>query len=153
MIIRSTGCPDSLVDSIHITHITKAPTIEIDENANVCPGEEVPVAFTPTSYIGADSLTFTIAFENADGVETRTYKEKSGVTKHDTYITYSNAKIYPLSINDGECDYTIAEAFDTIYITMKTQVADACTLIGPAAPPWRPLIRSAGTATTSLRTC
>ncbi len=130
VIIRNTGCPDSLVDSIHITHITKAPTIEIDENANVCPGEEVPVAFTPTSYIGADSLTFTIAFENADGVETRTYKEKSGVTKHDTYITYSNAKIYPLSINDGECDYTIAEAFDTIYITMKTQVADACTLIG-----------------------
>lgn len=130
VIIRNTFCPNSIADSIRITHITKAPTIELEQNAEVCPGEEVPVAFTPTSHIGADSLTFTIAFENANGVETRTYREKSGFTTHDTYITNSNAKIYPLSINDGDCDYTIAEEFDTIYITMKTNVADACTLIG-----------------------
>ena len=130
VMIRDTGCQDSLVDSIHVSHIIKAPTLKLEQDDTVCPGKEVPVAFTPTSYIGADSITFTVAFENANGVETRTYREKSGGTTHDTYITYSDAKIYPLSIDDGECDYTIADEFDTIHIKMKTQMADACTLIG-----------------------
>jgi len=128
VVIKNTGCTDSIVDSVYLT-VKDAPDITLNSNATVCPGEEVNLEFTPTSATG-DDITFTIAFENGDSIETRTYTTASGDTVGDLYATYTNAKIYPISINDGNCDYTLADEHDTIYVTMKEEVADACTLLG-----------------------
>ena len=128
VIIRNTGCTDSIVDSVQLT-VKEAPTISLTQTMTICPGEEAHLSFTPTSPTG-EPLTFTVAFENGNGIETRTYSTASGVAQDDDYITYTNAKIYPLSVDDGNCDYTIADEHDTIYIYMKTNIVDICTLFG-----------------------
>ena len=128
VIIRNTGCTDSIVDSVRLT-VKEAPTISLTQTMTICPGEEAHLSFTPTSPTD-EPLTFTVAFENGNGIETRTYSTASGVAQDDDYITYTNAKIYPLSVDDGNCDYTIADEHDTIYIYMKTNIVDICTLLG-----------------------
>jgi len=128
VIIRNTGCTDSIVDSVRLT-VKEAPTISLTQTMTICPGEEAHLSFTPTSPTG-EPLTFTVAFENGNGIETRTYSTASGMAQDDEYITYTNTKIYPLSVDDGNCDYTIADEHDTIYIYMKTNIVDICTLLG-----------------------
>lgn len=126
--ITNTGCSGEMIDSVYLT-VKKSPDITLNSNAVVCPGEEVNLGFTPTSPEGND-ITFTIAFDNGDSIETRTYSTASGVTVNDLYATFTDAKIYPISINDGNCDYTLADEYDTIYVRMKQEVADACTIMG-----------------------
>ena len=128
VVIRNSGCQDSIVDSVKLT-VKEAPTISIHQNAEICPGEVVNLSFVPTSPSG-DSITVTIAFENADGIETRTYYTASGVALDEEYITLTDAKIYPLSLSDGNCDYTLADEYDTTYITTKKDIANACNLLG-----------------------
>lgn len=128
VVIRNTSCADSIVDSVHVT-VRESPIITLNQNAEVCPGEEVALEFTPVSPTG-DNITFAIAFENGIGVMTRTYSTTSATTVSDFYTTYSNAKIYPLSVDDGNCEYTIADANDTIYVQTKSNIANACTMIG-----------------------
>ena len=129
VVIRNSGCQDSIVDSIRLT-VKPAPEIDITQDATVCPGEDVELNFSPTTTIETDTIRFDIAFQNADGIEIRSYEAAPGEVVHDTYMTYTDAKIYPLSINDGNCDYTIADEGDTVFITMRTDIVDVCTLIG-----------------------
>jgi hypothetical protein len=128
VVIRNSGCQDSIVDSV-LLHVQPSPWITLSQNDTLCPGEEAHLSFTPESPT-SDPITFTIAFENALGVETRDYSTTSGTAVLDDYITFTDAKIYPLSVNDGNCDYTRADEHDTIYIKMKTNIVDVCTLIG-----------------------
>ncbi len=130
VIIRNSGCQDSIVDSVRLT-VKEAPTISLSQTMEICPGEEANLSFTPTSPLGTDTpMEFTIAFSNGDGIETKTYHTTSGVPVNDTYITFTDAKIYPLSNSDGNCDYTWADESDTIRVMMKKNIADACTLLG-----------------------
>lgn len=130
VVIRNSGCQDSIVDSVRLT-VKEAPTISLSQTMEICPGEEANLSFTPTSPLGTDTpMEFTIAFSNGDGIETKTYHTTSGVPVNDTYITFTDAKIYPLSNSDGNCDYTWADEHDTIRIMMKKNIADACTLLG-----------------------
>ena len=130
VVIRNSGCQDSIVDSVRLT-VKEAPTISLSQTMEICPGEEASLSFTPTSPLGTDTpMEFTIAFSNGDGIETRTYSTTSGVPINDTYITFTDAKIYPLSNSDGNCNYTWADEHDTIRVMMKKTIADACTLLG-----------------------
>ena len=129
VVIRNSGCQDSIVDSIRLT-VKPAPEITLSQTETVCPGEEVHLSFTPTTTIETDSIYFNIAFLNGDGLETRTYAAAPGTSVLDTYITYTEAKIYPLSVDDGNCDYTLADEHDTIYVRMRPEILDACTLMG-----------------------
>ncbi len=130
VVIRNSGCQDSIVDSVRLT-VKEAPTISLSETMEICPGEEAHLSFTPTSPLGTDTpMEFTIAFSNGDGIETRTYSTTSGVPINDTFITFTDAKIYPLSNSDGNCNYTWADENDTIRVMMKKTIADACTLLG-----------------------
>jgi len=130
VIIRNSGCQDSIVDSVRLT-VKEAPTISLSQTMEICPGEEASLSFTPTSPLGTDTpMEFTIAFSNGDGIETKTYHTTSGVPVNDTYITFTDAKIYPLSNSDGNCDYTWADEHDTIRVMMKKTIADACTMVG-----------------------
>ena len=129
VIIRNSGCQDSIVDSIRLT-VKPAPEIILSQTDTVCPGEEVHLSFTPNTTFETDSIHFMIAFQNGDGVETRTYAVAPGDPVFDTYMTYTDAKIYPLSNDDGNCDYTIADEHDTIYVKMRPEILDVCTLVG-----------------------
>jgi hypothetical protein len=128
VIIRNSGCQDSIVDSVKLT-VKPSPSITLSQTDTVCPGEPVELHFTPTSATG-DDVEFTIAFENGNGIEYRTYTAGSGVSISEEYITLTDAKIYPFSQDDGNCEYNLADAHDTIYIRTKKEIADACTIMG-----------------------
>ena len=128
VVITGSDCTDSIVDSVQL-HVQPSPWISLSQNDTLCPGEVAHLSFLPESPT-SDPITFTIAFENGLGVETRTYSTASGAAITDDYITFTDAKIYPLSINDGNCDYTLADEHDTIYIVTKKNLVDVCTLIG-----------------------
>ncbi len=130
VVIRNTDCEEVIVDSVELT-VDEAPSITLSHDLELCPGEEASISFTPTSPLGPVAhMDFTIAFENGNGIETRTYSSSSGVTVNDSYMTFTDAKIYPISNSDGHCDYTLADQYDTMRIKVKKDIADACTLMG-----------------------
>lgn len=124
--VMNTGCGMEITDSI-LLHMHKAPEISLSGGGTVCPGEEVTVQFTPTStYNTTTDINFTIAFTNAAGTETRTYSAISGSSVSDTYTSNTETKIYPISIDDGHCDYKPAD--DTIYIHTRKDISNSCHL-------------------------
>ena len=128
VVIRQTNCTDEIIDSIHLS-VLPSPTISIAPDTTVCPGEVMTVRFTPHSEIPSSNLPFSIAFANASGISIRDYSSASGVTVTDTFSTLSAAKIYPVSIKDDRCEYLITDPDDTIFIHLRTDVAQACRVI------------------------
>lgn len=125
--LQNTGCAPAILDSIYLT-VQEAPTVTLTPDTTVCPGEAVNVRFIPKSPLATtDSITFTIAFSNGDGVETRTYTALSGEMVTDTYVTHSAATITPIRIDDGRCPYTYSDT--SIHINMRTDIADACSIL------------------------
>lgn len=122
------GCTGTISDSVYLT-VNASPSLTIQQDALVCPGEEVELTFTPSSPIAGDDVEFTIAFANGNGVETRTYTAHSGSTVTDIYSTLTDAKIYPIGIKDTRCEYIHADHGDTIYITTRTDIVNACTIL------------------------
>ncbi|MBO2525521.1 MAG: hypothetical protein CW341_07475 [Bacteroidetes bacterium] len=126
--VMNTGCGMAITDSI-LLHLNEAPSISLTGGGTVCPGEEVTVQFSPSStYNTSTDIFFTIAFTNATGTETRDYSSLSGNSVSDIYATNTDAKIYPVSINDGRCDYTLADASDTIYVYTRKDISNSCHL-------------------------
>lgn len=124
--VLNTGCGMTITDSI-LLHLNKAPSLSLTGGGTVCPGEEVTVQFSPSSiYNTTTDINFTIAFTNAAGTETRTYSALSGTSVSDTYISTSEAVIYPVSINDGRCDYKTAD--DTILVHTRKDISNSCHL-------------------------
>lgn len=124
--VLNTGCGMTITDSI-LLHLNKAPSLSLTGGGTVCPGEEVTVQFSPSStYNTTTDINFTIAYTNAAGTETRTYSALSGTSVSDTYISTSEAVIYPVSINDGRCDYTPAD--DTIHVHTRKDISNSCHL-------------------------
>jgi hypothetical protein len=128
VVIRQTSCTDEISDSIFLT-VLPSPTLELAPDTTVCPGEVVQVRFTPHSDAPSGTIPFSIAFENASGVRIRQYSSTSGVTVTDTFSTRSPAKIYPVSVQDNQCEYLLADPEDTIHIALRTDVANACRVI------------------------
>jgi len=126
--IRQTGCAGALCDSIYLTTLP-APSLTLSPDTTVCPGEVVKVRFTPHSDAGLGDIHFSMAFANASGVCVRNYSAASGVTVTDTFSTLSIAKIYPITIKDGQCEYPFADAGDTTYIRLRSDVSEACDII------------------------
>lgn len=126
--IRQTGCAGELCDSIYLT-VLSAPTLSLSPDTMVCPDEEVEVRFTPNSEKVSGNISFSVAYVNADGVSVRHYSAPSGVTVTDTFATLSPATIYPVSVDDGRCDYLHADSEDTVFIRLRTDVSNVCDLI------------------------
>lgn len=126
--IRNTGCSDVITDSIYLT-VQEAPQITMAPDTIVCPGETVEVRFTAQSPANSDSVSFAIAFDNKESKEIRQYLVPNGGTVTDFYSTKIPAKIYPVSIDDRQCDYLLADPDDTIYISMRSDISAACQLL------------------------
>ena len=126
--IRNGGCDEVISDSIFLT-VQEAPRITLAPDTTVCPGEEFEVRFTPSSPTENDSLSFSIAYVNSERTDVRHYVAAKGETVTDRYQTKSPAKIYPVRLDDGRCDYLLADPDDTIYITLRTDITSACRLL------------------------
>ena len=126
--IKNTGCSGDIVDSIFL-RINKSPVISMSHDTVVCPGSETEIFFIPESPLTTASITFTMAFENADGVESQTFTAHSGEKVTYRYSTNTAAKIYPISIDDGRCNYQLADAGDTLFISMRTDLANSCNIL------------------------
>ena len=103
VIIYNNSCSEIQMDSIYLVTQT-APSVTLEQDTMVCPGQPVELRFTPHSPLSDSVVTFTIAFANDDGVTTRSYSSLSGVTVTDTFITMTDAMIYPVRASDGRCD-------------------------------------------------
>ena len=122
------GCARDITDSIYIG-VKKSPAIEILQDADICPGEEVQLTFIPTSYYVTPTVEFSIMYKTSEGSEVRNYSSPSGVSVTDSYTTMLPTKIYPLTITDDECGYNHADPFDTTYISIKTNVINTCSIL------------------------
>ena len=111
-------CPSITSDSIYLTML-RVPLMTIVGSDSVCPHEDVILSFTPISINPSDTIKFTIAFSNTNGVRTRNYEAIPGTTVFDTLELYENTKIYPVYINDGFCHNTEAEPSDTLHVHLK----------------------------------
>ena len=130
--IEQNSCHALIRDSV-LLNVDIAPTLKIGEDVVVCPGEEAELFFVPNSSylesLSSDSLIhFRVAFENGNGIEIREYAALSGDTVVDHFVTNTPAKIYPLSIFDQRCDYTIADDPDTVFIDMVASEDLRCTM-------------------------
>ena len=127
VIIHNNSCSQILMDSIFLV-LQVSPKVILEQDTVVCPGQPVELHFTPYSPEQDSVVFFTIAFSNKEGIETRQYSALSGVTVTDTFVTITDAKIYPIWINDGRCDYPLTDPDDTLYIRMRTDIPGACTI-------------------------
>ena len=128
VIIRQTSCTDEISDSIYLT-VLPSPTLSLAPDTTVCPGEVVQVRFTPNGNAISGTIPFSVAFANSSGVSVRHYASAPGVTVADTFSTLTPAKIYPVSIQDNQCEYLLADPEDTIHISLRTDIANACRVI------------------------
>lgn len=122
------GCVRVISDSIYIG-VKKSPSVEILQDALICPGEEVQLTFTPTSHYVTTSVDFSIVFETAEESEVRNYSSASGVSVTDSYVTLLPTKIYPLIITDDECGYGRADSWDTTYISISSNIINTCSIL------------------------
>ncbi|MCR4872192.1 MAG: hypothetical protein K5885_01470 [Bacteroidales bacterium] len=130
--IRQSTCDTIVRDSVLLL-VDAAPTLDISEDVLVCPGEPAIFTFTPFSeYLSAlnsdEPIQFQIAFETAAGITVRSYESPHNVPVIDTFVTTVPAKIYPLMIDDYQCDYTVADDQDTAYIFIKGNENKQCLM-------------------------
>ena len=125
--VREKVCRSSITDSIYLG-IKKAPLVNIEKDTSICPGESVPITFTPTSYYTGTQVDFSIVFKNETFTEIRHYSSPSGVSVTDTFFTLTPAKVFPYMIKDDECDYSFADPGDTTYISISSNVINPCQL-------------------------
>lgn len=126
--IRNDDCDEVITDSIFLT-VLEAPSITLSPDTTVCPWEPVEIRFTPESPTNASSIHFSIAYANSDGIEIRDYIAENGATITDYYQTKSPAKIYPIHLDDGRCDYLLSDPEDTLYITLRSDFSTSCRLV------------------------
>lgn len=126
--IKGTGCADA-TDSIYLV-INESPSlkIELTSNDSVCPGSDMLVHFIPSSpYTLVDSIDFTVAFANSNGIEYRSYRALHGDTITDVYSSATEAHIYSSNIYDGRCEYTVAD--DTVVLKISNKIANSCLML------------------------
>lgn len=126
--ITGTEC-NAISDSIYL-NIKKSPTLSMALSVTdaVCPCQDVTVSFRPESTDPTtDTIHFTIAFVNANGIEERHYKAKAGETVTDSYNSATLARIFPLRIDDGNCDYTVAD--DTMKLPIREDIISSCNIL------------------------
>jgi hypothetical protein len=127
VILTSDRCGEEMMDSVYLD-VNSSPSLDIEHDMEVCPGSDVSVTLTPRTPNGSATVSFTAAVENVDGVSYYTFNDVPvDVPQTLTVNVSSLTKIYSASIDDGICDYALAD--DTVYLTLRTDVANGCTML------------------------
>lgn len=121
-------CGQALTDSIYLT-VSELPSVSVVLDTTVCPGDTVAVQFVPESPLEAAMVNFTIAFHNGNGITTKNYSSVSGDTVTDYFVTFTDAKLYPILVDDGRCGRSAMATVDTAYIQMRTDILSACNIL------------------------
>jgi hypothetical protein len=118
-------------DCLQMLSVWESPAVAIavSPDAAVCPGDTVTVSFTPSSPIDTALVDFTVAFANGDGVTMRRYSAAPGQVVTDHFATYTEARIYPYVVQDGRCSYRTADAEDTVFVHVRTDLPPSCMLL------------------------
>lgn len=122
------GCLRDIMDSIHID-VNLSPMVKIENDTTICPGGKAYLTFIPRSFHEpAPIVDFSLAFETETGREIRNYSSLSGVPVRDSITTMVSMKIYPVDIQDDECGYPFADSWDTVYISISSNVIRSCDI-------------------------
>ena len=139
VIIHQSGCQSDFFSSVYLNpEPSPGVGLTFASDNEVCPGEPVAVKFVP--YLSDASqqeannarITFKVAFEDLTGITYRTYyNKKHNETIIDTFVAYSNTKIYPVHIEEtiGECTYDRADPGDTLRINIDTNRINPCQIL------------------------
>lgn len=111
--IYHSGCIDDYYDSIYL-NIDRSPWVTLSATDTVCPGSPTEVNIVPHSPNITDNISMTVVFENIHETITRNFSISPGDTAKYTISPLTQTKIYATAINDGTCDYAIAD--DTLLI-------------------------------------
>ena len=126
--VLETGCRKMISDSIYLT-VSRAPYVRIQKDTTICPGQTVPLTFTPISYhAGGSDVEFSVVFKSNNAIETRHYTSPSGVSVTDTFVAVTPTKIFPVLIQDSECGYGYTDPDDTTYISISSNIINPCTI-------------------------
>ena len=125
--IHNNSCAETLYDSVFLM-VNESPSVTMSPDTTVCPGQPVKLFFTPHSPFVDSVVNFTMAFSNKEGVELRHYSAVSGETVTDVYVTTTEAKVYPVMVDDGRCGYAGANPEDTLYLHVRSDVLYACSI-------------------------
>ena len=125
--IHNNSCAETLYDSVFLM-VNESPSVTMSPDTTVCPGQPVKLFFTPYSPFVDSVVNFTMAFSNKEGVELRHYSAVSGETVTDVYVTTTEAKVYPVMVDDGRCGYAGANPEDTLYLHVRSDVLYACSI-------------------------
>ncbi len=128
VVIRNTGCVGYITDSLYLG-VMESPRVAIAPNATVCPGDTVALQFTPWSPVPGSMVDFTVSIVTENGTTRRNYSALSGTTVTDRYVARAAAKVFAEKVSDGRCEYRSADPSDTVRIGLRTDFADACTLL------------------------
>ncbi len=112
--VANSYCP-LVRDSIHLSILT-APSVNIAQDASICPGEDYPVILTPH---GDGNITYTVATEMNNTITTRTFSNRTeGDTDTMLVTPLSNMLVWLTDVQDERCNYQLPE--DTIEIRIKS---------------------------------
>ena len=129
--IMETGCEGEISDSIYLD-VKPSPNVTVSGGGLVCPGDSVELQFFPvqgdTLISDVEYVTFSVAFENAHGIETREFTALSGDTVSILYSSTTATDIYPVSAEDDECGYTYQQDGDTVHLLMREDVLTPCQI-------------------------
>ena len=125
--IYQTGC-DSVIRDSATLYPKPSPSVKVEPVGPVCPGQEVVLTFLPHAEWG-DEVEFTIVYENRQGIVTRNFNARSDEPVVDTFVTTSDTKVYPIYVKDDECDYSVADSGDTMFIYISDQTINPCQII------------------------
>ena len=119
--IVNSGCGDDFYDSVYLD-IDRAPSVSLIHDGitdtTVCPGSPAELKIVPFSPNTAGTISLTLVLESEAGTTTTTLSGNSGDTIRHTIIPVKHTKVYTSSINDGVCDYTLAD--DTFHVYVHT---------------------------------
>ncbi len=117
--ILNTGCLSPMIDSVYL-NVNRAAKVVIEDDANICPGEEVQLRFNAS---GTGDVHYTIGHEENSVVSYQHYTNSNSFT----YYPTSSERYWVHEVHDDLCGYSIPE--DTIHITLKDQIATPCDML------------------------
>ena len=124
-------CSAPLKDSLWIYPI-QAPYLIMSSDTTVCATETAEFWFSPVSRQkdaegNWTNVSFKVVVQTPLGKDTLYFPDvKSGDTVHQTINPLLETIIYPISIDDGRCDYEVPD--DTLFVHISNNVVSPCVI-------------------------
>jgi len=125
------SCSAPLKDSLWINPMP-APYLNMSSDVTVCATEDAEFWFTPISrqkdeHGNWTDVSFKVVVQTPLGKDTLSYYNvPSGNTVYHTINPLLETIIYPVSIDDGRCDYEVPD--DTLFVHISNNIISPCVI-------------------------